>query len=218
MNYRGVGESRMRPDALLFDLDGTLTDSFELWYAAVSEMVHRYGGRELSRAEYRRRWWGMDGRTKLTDLLPQAREQIEELYGELVDLLLAKVALVKPLPGRREALEAWSAALPLAVISNGPMPFLEAQLRQVGFEDFFAAKIADAAPKPSPEGILRACEEIGVAPAQALLVGDSRFDEQAARAAGTGLLIVRETQRLDEVLRSILGEPPMPSKRCKRSS
>jgi HAD superfamily hydrolase (TIGR01509 family) len=210
----------MQPEALLFDLDGTLTDSFELWYAAVAEMVRRYGGRGLGREEYRRRWWGMDGRTKLLELLPAARTRLDEFYGELVELLLAKVALVRPLPGRREALEAWSAALPLAVISNGPMPFLEAQLRQVGFEGFFAAKIADAAPKPSPEGILQACGELGVEPARVVFVGDSRFDEQAARAAGVGLVLVRETERLDDVLRATLGDPPVhggPGKRVGRS-
>lgn len=205
----------MQPDAILFDLDGTLTDTFDLWYSAVAEMVRRHGSWELDREEYRRRWWGMDGRTKLMELLPRAQERIEELYGELVELLLARVALVKPLPGRREAVEAWSAALPLAVISNGPMPFLEAQLRQVGFEGFFSVKIADAAPKPSPEGILRACRELGVAPRRAVFVGDSRFDEQAAQAAGTSLVLVQEAQRLDEVLRAALGEPPVRGQCCR---
>ncbi|MCX7599531.1 MAG: HAD family hydrolase [Armatimonadetes bacterium] len=197
----------MDAEALLFDLDGTLTDTFELWYSAVAEMVRRHCGWELDREEYRRRWWGMDGRGKLVELLPQARQRVEDFYGELVELLLARTELVRPLPGRREALEAWSAVLPLAVISNGPMPFLEAQLRQVGFDGFFAVRIADAAPKPSPEGILRACNELGVAPARAVFVGDSRFDEEAARAAGTGLVLVRETERLDEALQAVLGGP-----------
>ncbi len=38
--------------------------------------------------------------------------------------------------------------------------------------------------KPSPEGILRACEILGVSPGEAYYVGDLRIDAEAARAAG----------------------------------
>lgn len=188
------------PRAVLFDLDGTLTDTFELWYQAVRELLARRLGTDLDREEYRRRWWGMDGRGKVRGLLESLPEEVERHYVELVALLMEKAPLVRPLPGRREALEALSRRMPLAVISNGPMRFLEAQLRQVGFEEFFAVRIADAEPKPAPDGILRACAELGVAPGEALFVGDSRFDSEAAANAGAPVLIVGEDERLDEVL------------------
>lgn len=41
------------------------------------------------------------------------------------------------------------------------------------------------APKPAPDGILTVCERMGIAPAQALMVGDSPADMLAGRAAGT---------------------------------
>ena len=40
--------------------------------------------------------------------------------------------------------------------------------------------------KPAPDGILEACRRLGVTPAETIMVGDSRFDEGAATAAGTG--------------------------------
>ena len=40
--------------------------------------------------------------------------------------------------------------------------------------------------KPAPDGILKACERLGVAPSETIMIGDSRFDEGAAKAAGTG--------------------------------
>ena len=42
--------------------------------------------------------------------------------------------------------------------------------------------------KPAPDGVLLACARLGVTPQETLLVGDSRFDEGAASAAGTGFV------------------------------
>ena len=42
--------------------------------------------------------------------------------------------------------------------------------------------------KPAPDLVLLACRELGVAPAEAVLVGDSRYDREAARAAGAGFV------------------------------
>ena len=36
------------------------------------------------------------------------------------------------------------------------------------------------------DGILEACRRLGVRPEETIMVGDSRFDEGAAKAAGTG--------------------------------
>lgn len=41
---------------ILFDLDGTLTDTFGLWYEPVREIVLKYTGNTLGVEEYRRRY------------------------------------------------------------------------------------------------------------------------------------------------------------------
>jgi HAD superfamily hydrolase (TIGR01509 family) len=38
--------------------------------------------------------------------------------------------------------------------------------------------------KPAPDGVLEACRALGVEPSETILIGDSRFDEGAAKAAG----------------------------------
>jgi phosphoglycolate phosphatase len=45
--------------------------------------------------------------------------------------------------------------------------------------------------KPDPLPLLKTCEALGVKPAQALMVGDSSNDAQAARAAGCPVVLVR---------------------------
>ncbi len=193
--------------AVLFDLDGTLTDTFELWYQAVAELVRRHSGRELDREEYRQKWWGMDGRNKVRQLLGADGRRVEELYRELVQLLMEKVPLVRCFDGVGEAVDMLAQRFPLAVISNGPMEFLRAQLRQVGLLDKFSALIADAEPKPSPEGILRACRQLSVRPEEAVFVGDSRFDVEAGQRAGVRTLIVgRDADTLRAIAEGLLGE------------
>jgi phosphoglycolate phosphatase len=190
--------------AVLFDLDGTLTDSFSVWYEAVAELVRKYTGRCLSRPEYRRRWWGMDGRHKLAQLIVPDPEAVEALYQELIELLMRRVALIQPLPGAKELVEGLAGRVALAVISNGPLRFLQAQLAQIGLAGKFGAEIGDADPKPSPAGILRACQALAVPPQEALFVGDSRFDREAARAAGARHLIVPSSRDRLEILPYIL--------------
>jgi HAD superfamily hydrolase (TIGR01509 family) len=40
--------------------------------------------------------------------------------------------------------------------------------------------------KPAPDGVLEACRRLGVKTDEVILIGDSRFDEGAAKAAGIG--------------------------------
>ena len=63
--------------------------------------------------------------------------------------------------------------------------------------------------KPAPDLVLRACERLGVAPGEAILVGDTRFDREAAAAAGVRFVGLRlegdvKLERLSDV-RLLLG-------------
>jgi len=176
--------------AVLFDLDGTLTDTFELWYHSVASLVKKHAGKKLSKEEYEQKYWGADSRTKIRKLITEEPERVEKLYAELQKLLLDNIKLVKTFPGVPETLKALSENYRLAVISNSSMKFLEAQLKQTGTMKYFSAKIADAKPKPDPEGILKACKELGVSVKEAVFVGDSQYDAGAGKNAGIRTIII----------------------------
>ncbi len=190
--------------AALFDLDGTLTDTFDLWSESVRELVRRHRPRVVTDEEYRRNWWGMDPRGKIRDLLTTEPAAVEEYYRELLQILLERTPLVKPLPGTREAIARLRPHLRVGVISNGPAEFIRAQLAQVEMSGWFAVEVADAEPKPSPAGILQACAELGIAPEEALFVGDSRFDRGAAEAAGSPWILIPEDADREEALAEVL--------------
>lgn len=91
-------------------------------------------------------------------------------------------------PGVREGLAALQAqGLPLACLTNKPQAFARELMRRLGLAPFFRfihGGDTFARKKPDPLPLLETCRLLGAPPAATLMVGDSRNDAQAARAAG----------------------------------
>lgn len=81
----------------------------------------------------------------------------------------------------------------LACVTNKPEKFTLPLLQEAGLADFFEVIISgDSLPKkkPDPLPLLHICQKLGVLPAEAVLVGDSETDIQAAHAAGCFVVTV----------------------------
>ena len=81
----------------------------------------------------------------------------------------------------------------LACVTNKPEKFTSPLLQEAGLADFFEVIISgDSLPKkkPDPLPLLHICQKLGVLPAEAVLVGDSETDIQAAHAAGCFVVTV----------------------------
>jgi phosphoglycolate phosphatase len=98
-------------------------------------------------------------------------------------------------PGVLEGLQQMrDAGWQLACLTNKPLSFAKPLLQAKGLDKFFTHVFGGdsfARKKPDPLPLLKTCEALGVSPAQALMVGDSRNDAQAARAAGCPVVLVR---------------------------
>lgn len=84
-------------------------------------------------------------------------------------------------------------AMPLACMTNKAAAFAEPLLEMTGLRGYFAVVVSgDTLPekKPHPAPLLYICRKLGVAPHEAVVVGDSINDVQAARAAGCRVLCV----------------------------
>ena len=97
-------------------------------------------------------------------------------------------------PGVREGLAAMRArGWKLACVTNKPRAFALALLEAKGlrplFEHVFGGDSFERQ-KPDPLPLVRTCEALGTAPAHTLMVGDSRNDCEAARAAGCPVVLV----------------------------
>jgi phosphoglycolate phosphatase len=97
-------------------------------------------------------------------------------------------------PGAREALDAlYARGIPLALVTNKPFAFIAPLLEDLGLAEHFALCLGgDSLPekKPDPAPLLRVATHFGVPPAACLMVGDSRHDIAAGRAAGFRTLAV----------------------------
>ena len=98
-------------------------------------------------------------------------------------------------PGVAEGLQQLrDAGLQLACLTNKPLSFAKPLLQAKGLDAFFAHVFGGDSferKKPDPLPLLKTCEALGVKPSQALMVGDSSNDAQAARAAGCPVVLVR---------------------------
>ena len=191
--------------AVLFDLDGTLIDSMELirrsyWHAW---QVHR--GVEPAREE----WLEGIGRPLRWQFarVGQDAEEVEAMIATYRAYNLAHHdESVTAFPGAVEAVRALAArGLKLGVVTSKLRQGALRGLALGGFDGLFGALVgADdlAEHKPAPGPVLAALEQLGVAPAHALMVGDSPHDLAAGRAAGTRTAAVAWGPFPAEVLRA----------------
>ncbi len=97
-------------------------------------------------------------------------------------------------PGALEGLRQLQAhGLKLACVTNKPTEFAVVLLQAKALDGFFSHVFGgDSFPekKPHPMPLLKACEALGSLPTRSLMVGDSRNDAQAARAAGCPVVLV----------------------------
>jgi phosphoglycolate phosphatase len=179
-----------QPLAVLFDLDGTLADTAPDLIAALERIRNRLGLPVIDPAPLRT--VASHGAVAILEAgLPElGAADSERLRPEFIeDYRRHCWDRSEPFDGMREliaALEdngtAWG------VVTNKPGVLAREVVGRAGWGARAACLIAgDSAgrPKPAPDPVRMACRAIGVAPAEALLVGDDERDVIAGRAAGT---------------------------------
>ncbi len=200
--------TRPLPRAVVFDLDGTLVDS----YAASGESLNH------ARAAYALPPLDLDTvRRSVGHGLEQLISQWvgPELIAEGVRLFRARYAEVfagrtVALPGAETALERLhTRGFPIAVASNKPERFSTPILRSLDLLRFVtcvAGPDTVGSTKPEP-AMLRAClARLGVTAADALYVGDMPLDVESARRAGVAVaLVATGSSGRDELIAT--GEP-----------
>jgi pyrophosphatase PpaX len=176
-----------RPIALLFDLDGTLVDSVELILASARHAFEGYRGRRPTDAD-----WiagiGKPLRVQLEDLAERP-EDVEPLFLRYRQFFRENHdAMTRPFPGAVEVVASLRAAgHPVGVVTAKWVEPAWRSLRHTGLAPHVEAVVgADslAEHKPDPAPVRLALSQLGRAPEEALLLGDSPHDVAAGNAAG----------------------------------
>ena len=195
--------------AVVFDCDGVLVDSEKAWFVGIVNVFSRRGIHELVTGPASSLYGASVG--DVVSVLE--REVGEKLDGaaaarEVYDAILAAIDDgVVAMDGAVELLEALRGSRPLAVASNGSRETVEASLKAASIPFVFDTIVAyepPLQPKPAPDIYLRACENLGVAPAHAIAVEDSLPGARAARAAGLTVVGLGSANGLADVADTVV--------------
>ena len=165
-------------------MDGVLLDSFEAWFALMNAAAGEFGCAAISREGFQNAF-GQSTEADAASFYPgRSSDDVSAYY---ITHFNEYAALTKATPGASALLDDLDAlGIPTAVITNThsaiSRPLLEA-LDLVPHALIAVDNVAKG--KPAPDMIFRGCEVLGLTPWDVLVVGDSRFDQQAAAAAGS---------------------------------
>jgi len=185
--------------AIAFDLDGTLVDSAPDIQRALNASLRREG---LQRYDLDRvRSWIGDGPDVLIARALQAQGLGDADAGLRARLrrwfdaatLAAPMAGGSVCAGMGDLLAALHRVLPMVAVTNKPTPLARAVLDAAGLLPYLEGVHGADEPalrKPAPGLLLAACERLGVAPHEMLMVGDSAPDMHSAHAAGCRAVLV----------------------------
>lgn len=182
----------MRPEAILWDLDGTLVDGAAAIHDAFEHALRERGYAPLDRGVVASRI-GLPLRLMFRDLLKVDDEESAALVRSYrARFEIAAPTLVRPTIGMHEAIAAFP-HVPMAIVTTKAVEPARTVLKALGIEDRFAAVVGvDTVrrPKPDPEGTKVALARLGVGAMRTVFVGDTIMDVLAGKAAGTRTVAV----------------------------
>ncbi|GGL93127.1 haloacid dehalogenase [Nakamurella endophytica] len=188
------GDTTTELAGVLFDMDGTLTDSERLWTISLAEVAAAYGG--TISVETREAMVGQDMWTTIDLLHAEIGVQVDpaETARRLTEATREVFARGLPWkPGARELLAAVRAAgLRTALVTATHRPLVDIALRTLGSANFDAVVAGDEVVrnKPDPEPYLRGVELLGLPADRCLAIEDSPAGSTSAAAAGLPVLVV----------------------------
>jgi phosphoglycolate phosphatase len=186
--------------AVIFDLDGTMIDSVPDIHLALNRMKADFSLQEIDVDQVRRIVGrGSENLVRSALLFDTDPESVEKMLARAMLSFYRHYQETNGsygsiYPGVIEGLKRMQAAkLRLACVTNKPVIFTEPLLAKTGLYSFFELIYsANSLPKrkPDPFPMQMACKVFGIKTSQALVIGDSINDAQAARAAGCLLFVV----------------------------
>ena len=180
--------------AIIFDLDGVLLDSEQVWDEVREQLVRERGGRWHEQAQ--REMMGMSS----TEWARYMHDQLgvpdppEEISAEVVRRLEDRYRERLPLiEGALEAVERLAANWPLGLASSSNRELIDLVLDLGGLARFFRVTVSSeevARGKPAPDVYLEAARRLGAPPERSVAIEDSENGIRAGKAAGMRVVAI----------------------------
>jgi HAD superfamily hydrolase (TIGR01509 family) len=180
--------------AVVFDMDGVIVDSEQVWDEVRAEYTREAGGRYSERAA--RDMMGMSS----TEWSTYMSEELglpgtpEEINAAIVQRMLERYGESPPLiPGAVEAVRAIAEQWPVAIASSSNPELIEVVLATAKLDEVVRLVVSSqevARGKPAPDVYLEAARRLGVGPADCVAVEDSENGIRSAKTAGMFVIAV----------------------------
>jgi HAD superfamily hydrolase (TIGR01509 family) len=181
-------------EAVVFDLDGLLLDSEQVWDEVREAFTREHGGRwheqaqadmmGMSSTEWSRYMHDELGMPEPPEELNRlVVERMEERYRERLPLIEGAVEAVRRIGER------W----PLGLASSSNRPLIDLALEHMGVADLFKVTVSSeevGRGKPAPDVYLEAAPMLGVRPEKVVAIEDSANGIRAAKAAGMWVIAI----------------------------
>jgi HAD superfamily hydrolase (TIGR01509 family) len=181
-------------EAVVFDLDGVIVDSEQVWDAAREALARERGGRWHEKAQQDMMGMSSVEWSRYMHDVIGLKDPPEEISAEVVRRLEATYREELPLiDGAPEAVARLAERWPLAVASSSNRPIIDLVLELGDFGRFFRATVSSeevARGKPSPDVYLEAARRLGSDPKKTAAIEDSRNGILSAKAAGMRVIAI----------------------------
>lgn len=171
------------PAAVLFDLDGVLLHSYWVWFHLLNDAAQSWGYPPIDKGAFDH-GWGQSTEADRESFFPE--QDVAEIEAFFKAHFMDHVEHME-VPDRVSDVFACLEALeiPSAVITNTQSNLATALVERAGASPNLVVGANDVArPKPAPDIVLHAAARLGVDPRSSWVVGDSKYDREAAEAAG----------------------------------
>lgn len=182
-------KSEITPKAVVFDLDGLMFNTEELYEEVGSEILRRRGyaftqellDRMMGRPSHIALQYMIDAH-QLKATVQELLAETDEIFPEILRTRLA------PMPGLMELLAALERhSIPKAIATSSRRSFVTSVLEKFNLEPRFAFVLTSediTEGKPHPEIYLKAAARLGISPSEMLVLEDSQNGCRSAVAAG----------------------------------
>ena len=172
---------KLKPSAILFDMDGVLVDTLDSWWYALNNALEANGYKKITKKEFFKKYWGHDlfDNLKSMNIPLRVGKFCNKVYGE-------QIGKIKIYPDTKDTLKKLN-KYKKSIITNTPKDCTIQILKKFNIDSFFEFVLTSddvKMAKPNPEIVLKSCKLLGVSPSKVVLVGDTDSDVKAGRAAG----------------------------------
>lgn len=188
-------QKKLKVAAVIFDLDGTLIDSIDIYFTIVEKALKRLNlpavsrNRILAAAESEEFKWEL---VLPQEVLNRKEEIIDEAWGVINEIAPQMFAdNLDLIQGAGDIVENLSSnGLKIGLVTSTQRQYLETKmqpLKNAGVDDLFEAIITSddvKKRKPAPDPLITCAQQLDMKPGNCVYVGDTTTDIKAGKAAG----------------------------------